>query len=752
MSGHDINPIIAQALEITKTYQEYYNAPVAIREAMCLKKQYPQNMGEIQKGDLFAGRKAKDRILYVGPIWWFSFPNPWNRKLLSEGKQGGYCFDFSAIDRLELNPAEKEIMKELNSFWENEATVCKYFDMWDSDIRNYTAKGGFISAAGNGFASAVDLDRLVQKGIPGLYSDVRNKKKEFREKNQDVSFFTGLEIALDVLVDVCRYYEKQAMDFAKRADSPKEQVRLMTIAQTLNGIIEHPPQTFREAIQLIWIYSLLCCGKHLEAYALDVALGDLYVRDIEHKIITEEEAVDMLLSLWRLFNENGEDATCRIGLGGKGRRNESNADRFALAAMEATARHKRVTPQLMLRLYKGQNTELLRKAFDTISESYTYPMLYNDDAVIPGVVKTFNVSEEEAAHYHPFGCGELMLGARSPSVLVCTWNTPRTLEAALHNGCSIEGQRIGPETGPVESFDTFEKLFDAFVKQTEFAANISAKAYQKIIEVNKNNCAFLYASLLTHDCLERGRAALDGGMRYIGACLMGHGLVTAADALAAIKKVVYQEKRITLKEVVEALDSDFAGFEDVRKMLLNAPKYGNDNDDADSILAAMWEHIDRASREAGIRAGLDFHTVSNVNPGGYGMGFESNATADGRKKGQPYAIGNSPTSGFDKSGLTSMLNSVSKIGPVNGGVVTNMKISKEFLTGERTKLETLFNVYFSKGGLQANITVVSKNDLEAALAEPEKYSHILVRVGGWSARFIDLDRRIQEDIIRRTMY
>jgi pyruvate-formate lyase len=748
---YEINPLITQAVEFTDAYKQHQYDPLPIREAMCLKKQYPALLAEIRDGDLFAGRRPKERIAYIGTIWWAAFPTEPNETPV-EGKQGGYCFDFSAIKKFVSNNKEKLILEELSTFWKNEATIAKALGKWDAELKQYINNYGQISAGSVGFAIAADLDRLLQKGIQGLLEEVSVKKLEIEKNDGDVSFYTGLQITLEVIVDVCRFYEKQALELAEKSSNINDKSRLEEIALVLTEIISHPPKSFREAMQLVWIYLLLAGVKHPEAWGLDIALGDFYAHDIDHGIISEEEGIEMILSLWRLFNETGDAATCRITVGGKGRRNEANADRFAFAAMEATARHKKVTPQLTLRFYKGQNPKLLQKAYDAICESTTFPMLYNDDAIIPGIAKIMDISEKEAERYHPLGCGEYMLAGSSPSMLDFNWNIPRALEAALHNGENSAGFHIGPQTGTVDSFDTFEKLYDAFLQQIKFAARICAKGYQNICEVIPKECSYLFASLLIDDCIDRGRSLFEGGMRYKGACVMGHGFTNAADSLTAIKKLVYKEKGFTLAQLVLALDSDYEGMETIRKMLLEAPKFGNNNEEADQMLVEMWQEINLATKEAGAQANLDFFTVSSVNPTGYGMGFGSRATADGRKDGQTFAIGNSPTAGFDRNGLTALFNSLVKVDPANGGATTNFKISQEFFTEERAKLEVLFGTYFAKGGMQANISVVNKGDLENALKEPEKYPNLLIRLGGWTARFIDLEHEIQDDIINRTMY
>jgi pyruvate-formate lyase len=377
-------------------------------------------------------------------------------------------------------------------------------------------------------------------------------------------------------------------------------------------------------------------------------------------------------------------------------------------------------------------------------------MLYNDDVVVPGVARAMHLSVEAAQDYYPLGCGEYMIGWSSPSLLCCGWNVGKSLDAALHDGYS-GGQAVGPRTGSPESFDTYEKLYAAYMAQIAFCAEMSARAYSNVLDSVPQECPFLLASLLTDDCLEVGKGILEGS-RHIGGCVMGHGFTNAADALVAIRQLVYREKRLSLKQLVAALDADFEGHEELRKALAAAPKFGNDHDEVDQTLVEMWRQINDAADQAGLRHRLGFHTVSSVNPGGYAMGEECPATADGRKKGQPFAIGHAPAAGRDTSGLTALFNSIAKADAANGGAATNVKISRELFTRSRDKLEAMFGSYFDRGGQEATVTVVNRHDLESAMKEPAKYAHVLVRLGGWCARFIDLDRTIQEEIIRRTLY
>lgn len=745
----ELNPIIAQAVEFTEVFKQHIDAPLAIREAMCLKAQYPATVGKIRPGDVLAGRRRLDRLVYVGTMWWAPPPRKVEGKW-SPTKQGGYCFDFGLADEMGKTDEEERVLAGLSEFWKEHCTWTKVNATYDDEMNQFARGNGQIGAGANGFCVAVNLDRMMQRGIPGLMADIDAREVKAKKAGEDTSFFEGLRIALQVVIDVAKHYREQALSMAADAVESGEIARLKTMAATLDAILDHAPRNFREAVQLYWLYTTLVSGNHPEAFRIDQALGDFLANDIDSGRMTEEECIQLLVALWKMTSENGADALCRIVIGGMGRRNPVNADRFCMAAMEATRRRRHITPQLTLRFHKEQDPKLLKKAFDCIGEGCCYPMLYNDDVVVPGVMRSMDVPQAAAEHYYPLGCGEFMVGWESPSLLCCGWSIPKSLDAAMRNGTS-DGRQIGPKTGETASLDTFEKLYESFLWQVRFSAGISAKAYRKVCECVPKECPFLLASLLTDDCLENGKGILEGS-RYIGGCVMGHGFTNAADGLAAIRKYVYQERRFTLQQLLTALDADFQGHDEIRKLLVAAPKFGNDIDEVDQILATLWKDIQTAAREAGKQQKLAFHTVSSVNPGGYGMGAGCGATPDGRKAGKPFAIGHAPTAGNDTSGLTALFNSVAKADAGNGGAATNFKISRELFTRSRGNLEAMFGAYFDGGGQEATITVVNRNDLESALKEPEKYSHVLVRLGGWCARFIDLERSIQEDIIKRTLY
>jgi pyruvate-formate lyase len=464
---------------------------------------------------------------------------------------------------------------------------------------------------------------------------------------------------------------------------------------------------------------------------MDVDFGDFLEKDLQNGTLTKDEALRLLQSLWQLMADRNTVVHGRIIIGGKGRRNVKNADEFALLALEASRTVLEVEPQLSLRIYDGMDERVYEKALNVIGEGRTYPILYNDEVNIPSVIKAFEFTPLEAEQYVPYGCGEYILEHKSFGTPSGVINLLKALEVTLHNGVDpLSGKLIGLQLGQFKDFKTFDDLWNAYKKQVEFFVDLMAK--QEVIEykIAGETAPFLFASILYDDCIEKGKGLFEGGTRYLGGTLETYGNTNTADSFTAIKRLVYEQKKISKEELLCALDNNFDGFTNLRKELLKQPKYGNDNNEADSMLVDVHEHVCNYVRDQKHKVDLHSYLVVIINNSANTlMGRSTSASADGRLAGTYMNNGNAPSGGNDKEGVTAMLNSISKPDTsIHAGAVQNMKFSKRM------------------------ITVVSKNDLENAIKEPEKYQHLFVRVGGFSARFVELSPDVQKDILSRTLY
>ncbi|MEZ0536467.1 pyruvate formate lyase family protein [Caldicellulosiruptoraceae bacterium PP1] len=746
-------------LSFTEVYKKYKNEHQAIREIMCLKEQFKYYFDNIQKGDLFAGR-----VRY--PLVGFGLETTTGGSLF-------YCKKNAILKKLDISNVTNEYKNkvlDMITFWEEEAFIDHEVSLGDKPKYGKMIKrlpkeildatSNYIADMGGRLAGTnINFGKLLKKGIPGLYEEVLYYKEQKENKNEDSSLYKAMLMSLDIIKEVMLRYAEQALEMSENEKDENIKNELINISKILNKLANSKPETLREALQLVWIYAM--AAQTVNFGRMDVYLGDFYVNDLNRKIITQEQALKYLQEFWKMIvarriaaHEPG-DFNGRIIIGGKGRSNEENADKFALLAMEASRTVIETEPQLSLRFYEGMNPDLMKKALDVIGEGRIYPMLYNDDVNIPAVSKAFGIDEKDAEQYLPYGCGEYNIDYKAIGSPNCSLNLLKALEVALHNGKDpLTGNIIGLQTGDINQFDTFEKLYDSYKKQVEFYIEMLAKRHKIEYEVEAKNAAFVLVSLLYDNCLEKGKSVVEGGAKYTGGIIESFGLVNTGDSLAAIKKLVYEEKKITLEQLVEALDNNFEGFDDIRKMCLETPKYGNDDDYVDFIVKDVSNHMCEHAKKQAKKINFDYFLVVNINNYyNVRLGNLTSASADGRKKGEPLANGNNPTAGRDKNGITAFLNSLTKINSDNhAGYVQNMKFSKTLFNEQRPKVEALLKTYFKKGGTQAMITVVNKGDLENAMKEPEKYQNLIVRVGGFSARFVELPKDVQIDVLNRTLY
>ena len=736
------------AVKFTEVYKKNYSAHPAMREVLCLRELYPAGLYPLQPDDTFAGT--------VGFTVAGNYPVVFSPQIAS---QLGYYVNIKKVREITTAyPDLKAVGEELIAYWVKESTFVKIREEAETEIRDYyypnvvncglDADGymrastapvplgaGFISGSYDTRVAGVvpDYKKLLRLGLSGLRDEV------LASDDGKNDFYKAALIAIDILKDCCREYARQARELGK--------VELET---ALKHIENEPPRTLFEAIQLMLIYSSIAQTDNHGRF--DVFFGDFLCRDLASGLYTEEEAIELIEALWIKIDAHGNRFDSRVVIGGVGRENEENADRFALLAMEATRRLHRVMPVLTLRLYKGQNPALFEKALDLIGEGCIYPTLYNDDVLIPAYREIMHVGDD-AVDYFPLGCGEVLIAGKSIGSPNTTCRFLKALEAALHNGRDgVNGVMIGCESGETSTFDSFEKLEAAFYEQVRSTIALEARAQWHSKSIAARETAFVHLSLLTDDCIKRGMGLHAGGVRYLGGNEEGFGITNVANSMAAIKKLVYDEKLYTLPELVEILDKDFEGHEADRKRMLAAPKWGNADEYVDSLKRKYEEFIHKTADELGRAVGFHYYTAANVNPGGITIGPRIAASADGRRCGEYMATGNSAAPGTDKSGLTAMLISAANSDPKNGGAVTNICISRQTITEHREIVKSAFESYFSMGGMQLNVNCFGKCDLEKALVEPEKYENLIVRVSGYSAKFTTLDKITQKHIMERTLF
>ncbi|MBQ9188024.1 MAG: pyruvate formate-lyase [Clostridia bacterium] len=722
----------------TETYRAHIHDDVSLREAYCVAVQSRYEFLPLQAGEPLAGRK---RVLPVGflnepllgrSVCWF----------VDEGRA------MLALENDGATEAEIEHAKAMLAFWRTQETRKNLRASYPADIAEALPEDIYWEHSEVAFplyrvvGSYLDYDKLLRLGLDGMKAEIEAYQKAAAPGSTADGLYRGCRIALDALSDVARRYAENAAALGNAR-----------LSVALNKIAHEKPDTFLEAIQLAWLYSLI--SGVLNYGRMDDYLGDYLARDLDSGAITEIEALDILCCQWRLIDERKTVFHGRVIIGGRGRHNEANADRFAMLAMEASRIVAEAEPQLSLRFYEGQNPKLMEKALDVIGEGKVYPMLYNDDVNIPSVMRAFDLPESEAINYCFFGCGEYVINKRSTGSPNGIINLLKALEITLFNGHDVlDPKARGLALGAFESFASFEDFYAVYKEQLAFYIEKLARCEKMEYDYCAKVGSFLYISMLMDDCMARGKSLLAGGVRYEGGTLETYGNINTANSLYAIKTLVFEQKKIAPDMLLRALQSNFEGYEAERRMLLDAEKYGNDQDGADAMAVNLHEYVCRTVRDLAPQVGLHSYMVVIINnEANTVLGRFTAASADGRKAREPMANANNPAGGTDQNGVTAMLNSLVKLRTdIHAGAVQNMTFSSELFNDNRPVLRALLQTYFDNGGPQCMINVLHRGDLEDAMAHPERHQSLLVRVGGFSARFVTLSPDVQREIASRTLY
>ncbi len=742
---------LARELAFTEAHRAAEGQHPYAREAACLRPHVEGLLTPMEDGDWFAGRFDRPLVgvdpehgdLVEGA---FYVCRGWLQNLADDG---------------DADAALRGQAAGLLDYWRGRDTYSHCRAAFPELLRKemplddyYTGRAPAYPMFGLG-GPCIDYGRLLRLGIGGLRAEVRARLERCAEGDADGRAFLDCVLtALELFSEAALRYSEEARAAATQATDPALRQRYALIAESTAHIAGEPPETYHQAAQLLWLYSLVSLVKNYGR--TDVLLGSFLARDLDSGRLTHEEALEMTAGLWRLMNSRrNNNFNSRVVIGGLGRPNEADADRFALLAIEAQGVVRDIMPQLTLRCYEGQSPELLARGLDLLATGYTFPMLYNDDANVPGVERAFGVPREAAEQYYPYGCGEYVIDGQSLGSPDAALNVAKVLNITLHDGHDpLTGERCGLSLGGLRDFATFEELRNAFARQVGYYVDLLGQAQDIIYRLTGREAALPYLSLLFGDCVERARPVLAGGVRWLGGTLESFGNNTTADSLTAMKRVVYDEKSVDAGTLMAALDADFAGHERVRRLLMRAPKYGNDEPEADEMSLYVNQVVCESCKRQALYTGLDTFLAVMVNNGdSVTLGKGTAATADGRRAHMPLSNGNQPSAGADTAGPTALLNSMAKLDPgLHAGAVHNLKLSRTMMRQHRAEAEALIAAYFARGGTQLMLTVTDRGELERAMEKPEEYGHLIVRVGGYSERFINLPRDIQTEVIARTLY
>ena len=560
---------------------------------------------------------------------------------------------------------------------------------------------------------------------------------------------------------------------AQHETNPQRREELERIAEVCSHVPAHAPRDLWEAVQAYWLVHLgvitelntwdSFCPGHLDQH-----LFQFYRRGLEDGTLTRDKAKELLECLWVKFNNQPappkvgvtaeESATytdfANINVGGLRQDGSDGVNELSYLILDVIDEMRLVQPSSNIQLSKKSSDRFLKRACEIIREGWGQPSIFNADLIVEELIRQ-GKAVEDARSGGISGCVETGCFGKEAYILTGYLNLPKILEVTLNNGIDPRtGKKIGTTTGNPTEFKSFVELFDAFAKQLKHFVDIKVRGSNVIERLFADQMPAPFLSTLIDDCIVKGRDYNDGGPRYNTTYIMPVGIGTLTDSLAAIKCHVFDEKQLSMEQLLKTLEGNFEGHELIRQMLLNkTPKYGNDDDYADEWAKTAFDSLyqvisGRKNTKGGFYAVNYLSTTCHVY-----FGSVVGATPDGRRAYEPVSEGVSPVQGADTHGPTAVMKSVAKMDQVRtGGTLLNQKFSPSLLEGELgiDNLAHLVRSYFKLDGHHVQMNVVTAETLRAAQANPEKYRDLIVRVAGYSDYFCDLGKTLQDEIIART--
>ncbi len=612
-----------------------------------------------------------------------------------------------------------------------------------------------------------DLKKQIRRAIAKL--DFINDPAALDKRDQ----LLAMEIAADAIMAYARRYADLLARQARVEKDPGRQAELREMERICRKVPARAPETFWEALQYYWfvhvgVITELNPWDAFNPGRLDQHLEPFYRRQTEDGSLSPEMARELLCCFWIKFNNHPAPAkvgiTAResntyvdfalINLGGVDKCNQDAVNPVTYLLLDVIEQMRLLQPSSMVQVSKKNPDRFLYRALEIVRTGFGQPSVFNTDAIVQELVRQAK-SVEDARCGGASGCVEAGAFGKEAYFLTGYFNLPKVLEITLNNGIDPRtGRKIGVASGNPRSWKSFQDLMQSFRAQLQHFIDIKIRGNNIIEQINARYMPAPFLSLLIDDCIEKARDYNAGGARYNTSYIQGVGLGSLTDALAAIRHQVFDRRKISIETLLEALENDFAGFEELHHQLVHhSPKYGNDDDYADSICSRVFElFFEAVDGKPNTRGGV--HRI-NLLPTTCHVYFGSviGATADGRKAGRPLSEGISPVQGADSNGPTAVLKSASKIDHLRtGGTLLNQKFLPQVLADQQglNKLVHLIRAYFKLDGHHIQFNVVDGRMLRRAQKNPEQYRDLIVRVAGYSDYFVDLTPELQEEIIRRT--
>ena len=621
-------------------------------------------------------------------------------------------------------------------------------------------------------------DILFKQGFKGIQekaaAGLAAVQPTSAEQLEKARFYAAITEVCQGMITLGHRYSAQAAEMAAAEAELVRRRELEEIGAVCRWVPANPPRNFREAIQMVWFVQIGCVlaenGPAFNLGRFDQYMYPYYRQDIENETITRESAQELIECLWIKLSEwlwllpangaqyyGGYNSFQNLTLGGTKRDGSDAINELSYMCLKATEQVKLPQPALSVRIHPGTPDRFLRAACKLSRLGMGFPAFHNDSVGMLMMMYA-GLPPEEARDWSLLGCVVPTQRKIGEWTDAGAFNMAAAIEWALNDGRSrLTGERMGLPTGDPRRFSTFEQFEGAFLQQLKHIIQHAAITTTVEEEVHWENMPRPYISAIVDGCVDKGTDISHGGARFnVGPGWVMVGMADTANSLAAVKKLVYDEKTLSMGDLLDALDRDFEGHAQIRQLLLQCPKFGNDDDCVDQFAVEVTDLVDQELRSYRNRLEQPFHGalmgLTNNIPTGAVLG----ALPSGRKARVPLAEGCSPHPGTDVNGPTSCMRSVAKVNHENqpGGTLLNIKFTPSVLTGEKgiSDLCALIRGYFDLGGYHCQFNVVSLETLRDAQLHPEKYQDLVIRVAGYSARFVTLSRDVQNEIMRRTTH
>jgi len=656
----------------------------------------------------------------------------------------------------------EKIMAEMTPEWKNAYEAGIFTEFMEQRAPGHTVNGGKIYTHG-----MLDFRKEIEASLAAL--DFLNDP-EALDKQEELK---GMALCTEGLIAFAHRYAEKARELAKAEKNAERKKELETIAEVCDWVPAHAPRNFWEALQYYWFVHLGVITEYstwdsFNPGRLDQHLWPFYEKGLQDGTLSKEGARELLQAFWIKFNNQPappkvgvtaeESGTytdfALINVGGLKRNGDDGVNDLSFLILDVIEEMRLLQPSSMVQISaKGPDSFLLR-ALRIVKTGFGQPSIFNTDSIVQELVR-MGKTVEDARDGGSSGCVESGAFGREAYLLTGYFNMPKVFEITLHNGVDPRtGKRIGLETGDPTKFKTFDELYAAYEKQLRHFVDIKIQGNNVIEKLFMEYLPAPFLSILIDDCIVKGKDYHAGGARYNSNYIQGVGTGTITDILSAVKMHVFEKKAVSMEELIAALDANFEGKEALRQRFLNkTPKFGNDDDYADSLMRRAFETyfaaIDGRPTVRGGRYRVDMlPTTCHIY-----FGKVTGATADGRKAGEPVSEGVSPVQGADRNGPTAVIKSVGKMDHLRtGGTLLNQKFTPQLLADDQglINLKDLVRSYFKLGGHHIQFNVVTVETLRDAQKHPEKYRDLIVRVAGYSDYFVDCGKELQDEIINRT--